>query len=61
MIPGRKLSATQVNKVKLLKELSVPEVDSTRLVEIIQTDLAISYRLLKYINSAFFGLQIKIT
>lgn len=61
VIPGRKLSATQVNKVKLLKELSVPDVDSARLVEIIQTDLAISYRLLKYINSAFFGLQIKIT
>jgi c-di-GMP phosphodiesterase len=36
-------------------------VDSSRLVEIIQTDLSISYRLLKYINSAFFGLQIKVT
>lgn len=61
VIPGRKLSASQVNKVKLLKELSVPDVDSSRLVEIIQTDLSISYRLLKYINSAFFGLQIKVT
>ena len=61
IIPGRKLSTSQVNKVKLLKELSGPEVESSRLVEIIQTDLSISYRLLKYINSAFFGLQIKVT
>jgi len=61
IIRGRKLSASQVNKIKLLKELSAPEVGSSRLVEIIQTDLSISYRLLKYINSAFFGLQIKVT
>jgi c-di-GMP phosphodiesterase len=61
IIPGRKLSTSQINKIKLLKELSSPEVNSSRLVEIIQTDLSISYRLLKYINSAFFGLQIKVT
>ncbi len=61
VIPGRKLSTSQINKIKLLKELSAPDVDSSRLVEIIQTDLSISYRLLKYINSAFFGLQIKVT
>lgn len=61
LIPGRKLSASQINKVKLLKELSAPDVDTSRLVEIIQTDLSISYRLLRYINSAFFGLQVKIT
>jgi c-di-GMP phosphodiesterase len=61
IIPGRKLSTSQVNKIRLLKELSAPEVDSSRLVEIIQTDLSISYRLLKYINSAFFGLQIRVT
>lgn len=61
IIPGRKLSASQVAKVKLLKELSALDTDPARLVEIIQTDLSISYRLLKYINSAFFGLQIEVT
>ncbi len=61
IIPGRKLSASQTNKIKLLRELSTPDVDPSRLVEIIQTDLSISYRLLKYINSAFFGLQIRVT
>ena len=61
VIPGRKLSTSEVNKIKLLKELSGPEIEPARLVEIIRTDLSISYRLLKYINSAFFGLQIKVT
>jgi EAL and modified HD-GYP domain-containing signal transduction protein len=61
IIPGRKLSASQVAKLKLLKELNSLDTDADRLVEIIQTDLSISYRLLKYINSAFFGLQVEVT
>jgi len=61
IIPGRKLSASHVAKLKLLRELGCSDADSDRLVEIIQTDLSISYRLLKYINSAFFGLQVEVT
>lgn len=60
IIPGRKLSATQATKVRLLRELSDSCAEPSRLVDIIQTDLSISYRLLRYINSAFFGLQVKI-
>jgi EAL and modified HD-GYP domain-containing signal transduction protein len=61
IIPGRKLSASEVVKLKLLKELGALDTSPDRLVEIIQTDLSISYRLLKYINSAFFGLQVEVT
>lgn len=60
VIPGRKLSASQTTKIKLLKELSESDSELARLVEIIQTDLSISYRLLQYINSARFGLRGKI-
>jgi EAL and modified HD-GYP domain-containing signal transduction protein len=60
IIPGRKLSTSQVAKIKLLHELGNADTDLSRLVEIIQTDLSISYRLLKYINSAFFGQQVEI-
>jgi len=60
IIPGRKLSATQSTKIKLLKELNEAGTELSRLVEIIQTDLSISYRLLKYINSARFSLCGKI-
>jgi len=60
VIPGRKLSASQTTKIKLLKELNESDADLDRLIEIIQTDLSISYRLLQYINSARFGLRGKI-
>lgn len=57
IVPGRKLSANQTTKIRLLKELNETEAELSRLVEIIQTDLSISYRLLKYINSARFCLR----
>ncbi|NLY41234.1 MAG: HDOD domain-containing protein [Desulfovibrionales bacterium] len=60
VIPGRKLSANQTTKIKILKELNGSDTDMQRLVEIIQADLSLSYRLLRYINSARFGLQGKI-
>ena len=60
VVPGRKLSSSQATKVKLLKELNESDAELARLVEIIQTDLSISYRLLKYINSARFSLRGKI-
>jgi EAL and modified HD-GYP domain-containing signal transduction protein len=61
VIPGRKFSASHMAKLKLLRELASPLTDPDRLTEIIQTDLSISYRLLKYINSAFFGLRVEVT
>lgn len=60
VIPGRKLPSSQTTKIKILKELSESSTDLQRLVEIIQTDLSLSYRLLQYINSARFGLRGKI-
>ncbi len=60
IIPGRKFSAGEMAKIKLLKELSDPNTDIEQLVEIIQTDLSISYRLFQYINSARFGFRGKI-
>ena len=60
VIPGRKLSSSQTTKIKLLKELNEADTEHDRLVEIIQTDLSISYRLLQYINSASFGLRSRI-
>lgn len=60
ILPGRKLALGQTTKIRLLKELSAPDSDFSRLVEIVQTDLSISYRLLRYINSAYFSLRSQI-
>lgn len=57
IVPGRKLSSGAVARIKLLEQLSSPNVNIDKLSRIIQTDLSISYRLLRYINSARFGLR----
>lgn len=46
---------------QLLKELNDPKVGLKRLVNIIQRDISLSYKLIKYINSAAFGLREKIS
>ena len=57
---GGKLSAGAAAKLLLLKELNDPNCDMKELADIVGTDVSLSYRLLKYINSAAFGLSNKI-
>lgn len=52
--PGEPVSAAAVAKLQILRELNMPECDMTRLAESIASDVALSYRLLTYINSASF-------
>lgn len=54
-IPGYKLSY-----LRMLQEVNLPEFDFDRLEEIIKQDVSLSYKLLKYINSAAFGMRSKI-
>jgi len=51
-IPGSKLQY-----LHLLKEINNPDLEINQLVPIIKRDLSLSYKLLKYINSSFFGLR----
>lgn len=50
------LNSASVAKLGLLRELNAPELDMQRLADVIATDVSLSYRLLRYINSAAFGL-----
>jgi EAL and modified HD-GYP domain-containing signal transduction protein len=52
--PG--LKVMDVNRVRLLAELHDDAVDFDSLHEIIGRDIALSYNLLRFINSAFFSL-----
>ncbi|MFC1480623.1 EAL and HDOD domain-containing protein [Candidatus Neomarinimicrobiota bacterium] len=51
-IPGFKL-----NYLRLLQEINQSDISFDRLNEIIKQDVSLSYKLLKYINSAAFGLR----
>lgn len=57
---GREMNASGMAKLQLLRELNAPETDMGRLADVIATDVSLSYRLLRYINSAAFGLPNKI-
>jgi len=55
VVAGRKMSSSEMSKLKLLKELADEDFDPGVVAKIIESDLSLSYRLLRYINSASFG------
>ncbi|MFH0726419.1 MAG: HDOD domain-containing protein [Pseudomonadota bacterium] len=57
----RKLSSNDVSRFNLLKLIEHEEPDFSKLAELIQADVAVSFRLLTYLNSASFGLRRKIS
>ena len=59
-IQVRRLTSNEVARFNLLHMLEQEDPDFLQLAEIIQSDVAISFRLLAYLNSAAFGLRRKI-
>jgi c-di-GMP phosphodiesterase len=55
-IEGHSVPANQLLKLRLVAQLQSSDVGFDELEEIISYDVGLSYRLLRYINSAFFGL-----
>ncbi len=60
IVKGRKISTEDISVLHLLQELSNEDFEIRDLSRIISTDVSLSYRLLKYINSAYFSLQQKV-
>lgn len=60
MMKGRKISTEKISKIQLLQRLSDENYKVKELAKIIATDISLSYRLLKYLNSAFFAFQKKV-
>jgi len=54
ILQGRDVSAPQMNLLELMAEANRNDVAFRKLEEIIERDVAISYKLLRYINSAYF-------
>lgn len=55
IIAGRKPSSSQLSKLQIIKELSGEDFDMVRLTALVSTDVPLSYRLLRYVNSPSFG------
>jgi c-di-GMP-related signal transduction protein len=54
------VAGNQAQYLRLLRELQQPEISFDDVDRIVRQDLALTYRLLKYINSSFFSLRSEI-
>lgn len=60
VIKGKEIESLNINLIKIMSVLNTEEPDYQQIAEIIETDLGLSYKLLKLANSAFFGSRNKI-
>jgi len=55
VIHSQQLPASKVNCLRLLSEMQQTELDFKRVEDLISGDVALTYKLLRYANSALFG------
>lgn len=57
IISEKEIPQYELSQLRILHEVNRPELDYRSLENVIKQDVSLSYRLLRYINSAFFGLR----
>ncbi|MCH7677045.1 HDOD domain-containing protein [candidate division KSB1 bacterium] len=55
MIAGRDVPAYKLNFLRLLQQVNQPNLDYDQLENIFKEEVTLSYKLFRYINSAYFG------
>jgi EAL and modified HD-GYP domain-containing signal transduction protein len=60
MMETRDMPANQMNYLRMLQEVSRPELNLTELERLVKAEASVCYRLLRYLNSAVFGFQSEI-
>lgn len=61
ILSGKTLPEFQINYFHILQEINRPELEFTQIETIIKRDISLTYKLLKFINSSFFGFRGKIS
>jgi EAL and modified HD-GYP domain-containing signal transduction protein len=61
IISSRDVPGFKLNYLHMLQEIQLPGVNFPRLEAIVKRDMALSFKLLRYINSAYFGLSNKVS
>jgi EAL and modified HD-GYP domain-containing signal transduction protein len=54
---SKDIDISLINKMRLLRLISDPDVSFIKLADIVKRDVVLSYRLLKIVNSAYYGLD----
>ncbi|MDJ0762386.1 MAG: HDOD domain-containing protein [Myxococcota bacterium] len=60
VLSKRSVPGDRIHYMRLLRRIHQAELDLDSIEALIKQDLSLSYRLLRYINSAFFGLRVEI-
>lgn len=61
IISGREVPVYKLTYLRLIQELSHSQVDFNRLEGVLKSDASLSFKLLRYINSAAIGLRYPVT
>ncbi|MFC1524656.1 EAL and HDOD domain-containing protein [Thermodesulfobacteriota bacterium] len=57
VVAGRDIPGSKLQYLQILRQLQNENYTFDKLAQLISRDVSISYKLLKYVNSAFFGLR----
>ncbi len=60
MMNTHDMPANRMNYLRMLQEVSRPDLDSAALEKLIKAEASVCYRLLRYLNSAIFGFKSEI-
>jgi len=60
IVSARDVPAFKLNYMRIMRELQRPEFDFKELDSVIKIELSLTYKLLRYINSAYFALPNKV-
>jgi len=61
MVKSKNLSPSQIAMAELLYESSKPELDLASITSVFERDITLSYKLLRYVNSAIFMRQSEVS
>jgi len=61
IIKGKKISVLETTKLEILQKLSDYEFDFKEIEQIIERDVNLAYKLMRYINSPFWGFRQKVS
>ena len=60
IVEGRKVPSNRVSLLMLLSKLQDQTIEVSKLEEVIKSDLSLSFKILRYVNSAYCGLPKKV-
>lgn len=60
IISGKDIPGQKLNYIRVLQEINRPEVEFEKISAIMARDVSLAYKLLKFVNSAFFSRNVKV-